>query len=403
MLSEPDTSAAWQPLLDGASAARAWRVIDGVARALAPAVENAALDTGAAGRALFFAYLDRARGGHEAEWRCALAAAVAGVAALSTRPGLFAGFTGVAWAVQHLDNDGSDDANDEIDAFLIDIVNTWRGENDLVSGLCGFGIYALSRLDYKSGPPLLAAVVNKLAANARIDGNGASWWTRPEWLPRETRALRPDGYCNLGLAHGVPAVALVLAAATRHRVAYERARTLAAEASRFVLTPRFAATTAFLPSYVGDTVPSRSAWCYGDPGAAAALVAATTALGDAALLARARALAYLAVTRPEHECQVIAAGICHGAAGLALIFHQLYYATGDVIFARASRRWYEATLNYARDDIDGGFASAYVTASGMEWRKDLSLVGGAAGIGLALLAALTPIAPRWITMLGLML
>jgi hypothetical protein len=132
-------------------------------------------------------------------------------------------------------------------------------------------------------------------------------------------------------------------------------------------------------------------------------VAATTALGDAALVARARTLASLAAARPARDCQVIDAGICHGAAGLALIFHQLHHATGDVRFAQAARRWYEATLNYARDDIEGGFTAAYVTAHGLEWRPDLSLVGGAAGIGLALLAALTPIAPRWITVLGLAL
>src|SRR5579863_4828796 len=52
----------WQPLLDGADAARAWQAIDAIAATLAePDADGASLDRGSAGRALFFEYLARAR------------------------------------------------------------------------------------------------------------------------------------------------------------------------------------------------------------------------------------------------------------------------------------------------------------------------------------------------------
>ena len=43
----------------------------------------------------------------------------------------------------------------------------------------------------------------------------------------------------------------------------------------------------------------------------------------------------------------------------------------------------------------GGFQSAAFTESGVIWRDDSSFLTGAAGIGLALLAAITPVEPEW--------
>jgi len=67
---------------------------------------------------------------------------------------------------------------------------------------------------------------------------------------------------------------------------------------------------------------------------------------------------------------VVGAGFCHGAIGLAHIFNRLYQANGEPVFREAARRWFGHVL-------------------------DESQLEGAAGIGLALLAAMTPLEPRW--------
>src|SRR5262245_54905738 len=55
-------------------------------------------------------------------------------------------------------------------------------------------------------------------------------------------------------------------------------------------------------------------------------------------------IALRAAERPDATAGVIDAGLCHGAAGLAHIFHRLHRATGDVRLAGAARRWFARTL-----------------------------------------------------------
>jgi hypothetical protein len=85
--------------------------------------------------------------------------------------------------------------------------------------------------------------------------------------------------------------------------------------------------------------PSRLAWCYGDLGAAAVLWRAGLALNDdIATVAALRAL-HAASSRPPTRSGVQDAGLCHGTAGVALLFHQLARATGDATVVEAGERW----------------------------------------------------------------
>jgi hypothetical protein len=65
-------------------------------------------------------------------------------------PDLYQGFTGIAWAVEHLR--GTDVAEEdpltELDEALAGLLRTrpWQYHHDLVSGLVGLGVYALERL-----------------------------------------------------------------------------------------------------------------------------------------------------------------------------------------------------------------------------------------------------------------
>lgn len=402
----------WQPLLDGDEAAQAWRAIDAIAKALAaPLFDGAAdasLNTGAAGRALFYAYLNRARPDAEvaARSRTLLDGAIDGIGELSALPALYSGFCGVAWTVDHLLPSGEDDPNSELDELLLELVDGWEGPYDLVSGLCGFGVYALGRAHRPSGRAILARVVEKLEASATPAPDGLRWLTRPEWMSPWARERFPGGYHNLGLAHGAPAIALVLAGAAHvlDGDAADRARAAYAGALQFILTPRLPPESAsFLSECDEDRVATRAAWCYGDPGAAAALFAAARALGDATRERDALSLALRAAARAD-DGGVRDAGLCHGAAGLALIFQQLHHATGDARFADAARRWYRDTLARRSDDARGGFfAWTPGDDGGGRLDDDASLITGLVGVGLALLAAVTPVAPRWSTVMGLAL
>src|SRR6185503_5860878 len=94
------------------------------------------------------------------------------------------------------------------------------------------------------------------------------------------------------------------------------------------------------------------AWCYGEPGIAAALVAAARAAGEPAWEAMGIALARRAAARALDEAQIADAGLCHGAAGVAHILHRLHRATGDAELGDAACRWFSHALDM-RDPVAG--------------------------------------------------
>ena len=111
-----------------------------------------------------------------------------------------------------------------------------------------------------------------------------------------------------------------------------------------------------------------------------------------------------AARRPEDLAGVVDAGLCHGSGGLLQIFNRLYQTTGDDLCRQAALKWLEATLEYREPgNWIGGFWSMDTLPESWKTPGTPTLVKsavpgfltGAAGVGLALLAASTPIEPRW--------
>jgi hypothetical protein len=146
--------------------------------------------------------------------------------------------------------------------------------------------------------------------------------------------------------------------------------------------------------------PARLAWCYGDPGVAALLGAARCA-AEPAWECEALAIARRAAQRPPEQSGVVDAGLYHGAAGLGHLFNRLFQATGEPWLAEAARSWFARTLamRWPGRGI-GGYAARQLGSDGVPtWVADPGLLTGAAGIALALLAALTAVEPAWDRML----
>src|SRR6185503_9355574 len=102
-------------------------------------------------------------------------------------------------------------------------------------------------------------------------------WPTPEWslLPKDRESF-PQGMVNLGVAHGVPGVLPVLARAVARGAAPESARALLHGAVAWLLSRKLPADQeSVFPSAWGpgtEPASTRAAWCYGDPGIAAALL-----------------------------------------------------------------------------------------------------------------------------------
>jgi len=414
----------WRPLLTGPAADRALAIVDEIAAAirggLPPSAsafrQGSSLAGGDAGLALFFSYLDQVRPdqGYDDTAMELLERAIEATAESHSQPALYGGFSGVAWTLEHLRGRLFEDAEDEdpgeeVAAALVDHValSPWRGQYDLISGLVGFGVWALERLPYAGGREGLEQVVARLAESAEREGGLATWLTPPELMLDRDLEAYPHGYYNLGVAHGVPGVIALLAQAcvagdARADRDDREARDLVDGAVTWLLRQKLPDDAKSVFSYnVAAGVqpgPSRVAWCYGDLGIAAALLVAAQAVGNKAWEREALAIARRAAARTTESAGVMDAGVCHGAAGVAHLFNRIHQATGDPACLEAALRWFDhvVALHQAGQGV-GGFLMWLTRGEGqkLDWLPEAGFLTGSAGVALALLAAATPVEPEW--------
>jgi lantibiotic modifying enzyme len=402
-------------VLEGPLADRAAGVVRAIAERLrepAPSPKGS-LALGHAGIAVFFGYLPRqvvdVDPGKVSEAYLDLAAQ-----AVATQPmsaSFFPGFTGVAWALEHLaprnGQADADDPNEEIDRALEALLERtpWTGPYELAGGLVGIGVYALERLPRPRAARCLSLVVDRLDDLGEEAVGGVAWRTAPQFLTLATPQQCPSGYFDLGVAHGVPGAICFLAGAERAGIAPPKCRRMREKATRWLSTQRLGPTAlSNFPLAAAPELPprpSRAAWCYGDPGIAAALMAAARAAGDRDLETSAVELARNVALRPQERCGAVDAALCHGAAGLGHIFNRMFQYTGERLFLDASREWLARAIEMRQPagGIGGYFSAENNASGGLDWVEDASLLTGATGIGLALLAATTAVEPAWDRML----
>lgn len=412
-MDEPET---WRPLLEGEEAAQAWQAILEVAAALrGPVDERLAADptvaSGNAGIALFYSYLAQALA--DDAWADAAVEAfdrmVEAVPAASLPPGLWSGLLGVGWTIEHLrgrlfaagdESDDEEDGTGEIDATLRRVLQQrLEGDYDLIRGLAGMGVYAAERLPRPLARESLLMVLVHLFNRAERGPEGITWYTPPELLPPSHRELYPHGYYNLGMAHGVPGVIALLGAAGAAGLLDGQSGPLLEGAVGWLLAQELPAGSASrFPSFTGPGIapePARLAWCYGDLGVAASLLVAARGAGNAEWEREAVRVALAATERAPEASGIVDAGLCHGAAGAGHLFNRLYQATGEERLAAAARGWLGRTLALRRPGEGAGGFFAWKPGPGQGWEADPALLTGAAGTALALLAAVSSVAPAW--------
>jgi len=415
----------WRPLLEGAHARLALEAVEAIIRDLSETEFKIvsshelslpySLAYGRAGLSLFFSYagvelespvvLDLARG--------ELEASLGALSEVGMAPDLFSGVAGIGWVLSHVDDwlwqPGDHDCCLEIDQFLMEWTREGSATPELMNGLAGICVYALERLPAPSACELLETVIGALEASGRSDLEGIAWVLAPEiaqkYVARERRLhQRGDlerqlaaGICLLGAAHGVAGVTAALAQVRAAGACLERTASLVERSSRWLLAQRLpAGGLAAFPEAEGTDRPQlQSGWCNGDLGVAVALFNAGTAAGNPAIVSSALQVARLeAVRRPEDVEPLNRANpiLCHGHAGRGHLFNRLFQATGEDLFGQAALASFAEVLRLREPGKwCGGFA---VDEAGTRFVVKGFLMG-AAGVGLALLAAATGLEPAW--------
>jgi lantibiotic biosynthesis protein len=413
-LDEASAGTRWRPILSGTTAQHALQAVDAISESIPsvapPGGPDPSLANGQAGLALLYAWLARTRRMPQADAlaRQYLDQAVEAVSTRAMDASLYGGFPGVAWAAELVDqvlDPDPEDRNEAVDDALLGLLsraNLWPAPHDLVVAVSGLGVYALQRYPRPAAIECLHQTVERLRERARHDEHGLYWWTPPEGLLHpDSLKQYPSGRADLGLAHGAAGAIALLGSICGAGVEQEGARPLLEGAVGWLLAqslateagPTFPVWLApgFRPS------PARCAWCYGDPGVAAALLLAARGVDAPAWEQAAVALACRAAQRPPERTGVVDAGFCHGAAGLAHLYNRVYQATGEPKLGRAAVYWLGRTLEFyrlARDEGGSWVQASTDRAEEGPW-TGTGLLEGAAGVALVLLAAATPVEPLW--------
>ena len=142
--------------------------------------------------------------------------------------------------------------------------------------------------------------------------------------------------------------------------------------------------------------PPRRAWCYQTVGVAAVLHDRALIDRDDAL--RALALEALAATVHDQDSPHWDDALCHGRAGVALIYARV--ANEDARFAQAARELAHTIFTAYRDDVPFGYRTMNLRDMVHEDRPQF--LDAALGVALFLIEAAQPGERRWLPVLGLL-
>jgi lantibiotic biosynthesis protein len=354
---------------------------------------------GRAGLALFFLYYARFAG--QVDDQAYAEALVGDIFETLPDPAPFSfcsGLAGAAWLLRHAAGAGllevdAEEALGEIDGGLRArmMIEMREGRLDYLHGALGCAMYLLEGLAEESRSAL-AVVVGELERQALEEGDGIAWHNP---LFEEERAV------SLGLSHGVPSVVSFLARCIARDVDATRCGALLDRAVTFLLKQEATdpESVSRYPAMAGASHagPSRLAWCYGDPGVAASLWYAGRVRSRRDWTGSAMATLERAATRRMPDDTKVSDGsLCHGSAGLALLFARMHQQTGSDPLREAATYWLHDTLARAHHTEDGyaGFR-ADVASDVDQPALQVSMLSGTAGIGLALMALTSSIEPAW--------
>ena len=368
--------------------------------------DNIGLHAGTSGIALFLAYYDRIikqKSGVSQRIMEILEHNIGCVDSGNRQHTICNGLSGFGWLCEHLRQLGVLSRGhigflDDLDTFLCTamMADIRKGNYDYLHGALGVGTYFLSRFDKKEAPGYLNDLLKGVENSGIPCENGAiKWISVIDWERGE------KGY-NISLSHGMSSIAAFLIRLYQMGFETERVTGLLRRTISYIIDQIIyvEGSLSYFPSYSKESSKgnesSRLGWCYGDLGIACTLLRAAVVLKNKEwenLIIR--ILLHNCNRRDLHENAIKDAGLCHGSAGIAHIFWTLYLNTNIQEFKEATNYWLGVTLQMAKySDGLAGFKAWSKEENGGPVKSE-NLLGGVAGIGLALFSQLKYCETSW--------
>lgn len=194
---------------------------------------------------------------------------------------------------------------------------------------------------------------------------------------------------NLGFAHGLSGIIAVLLKVYELDISRNKVEKIIREALKYIIgsyqkVDFLSGKYAHFPSAIdekfaltdkGNQGSYRSflGWCYGDLNQVIILYKAGRILKEPSWVDLAEKVGKTTMLRNiEHGTQIKDVFLCHGSAGLALMYKHLLVISQDEIYQQGIDYWYAQSINYLQK---------------YEWNDEPkgSLLGGLEGVGLALM------------------
>lgn len=304
--------------------------------------------------------------------------------------GICTGMTGIGWFFEYIATTDYPvkDVNNHIDELIKDTldVDYWYGDFEYMDGLAGWLPYMLRRCKRAGAKQNFSVLLRHLRRMSVITADSPAISAMAKNAPfRFDRALRGFPDYNLGLAHGSPAIIAALLPVLSEPIFADTAIDLLVIGLNWLEKLRVSNTDVryFNASFAEETRQKPLGWCSGDLPIALIFAKAAILLGRPDYLDIAINIGLSASLRTPGDVMIPDAGICHGSAGVMLMFNQLYKYTAMEEFSAAAKSWLDFTLS--KYEVNGLNGLNKNTGCGLH--SCTSLLDGYAGVGLALLAA----------------
>ena len=335
-------------------------------------------------------------------------------------PSLFAGTSGIAFAIQHFSEHGRryqrtlarlhHSLSKQVSRGAYrqkPLEGNAESDFDTITGAAGIASYLTS---ISSPDPTVMEVLHillnylcTLAEPGQSSGQ-ERWFSPPSFLTDRDRWRYPHGRFNCGLAHGLSGPLAALALASLAGYAHPNIRASIDSASTWLihhqLHDEWGITWPIAIPYelasspeLWRTLPaSRTAWCYGSLGIARALWLAGRALNDEHLAKIALDALKTVLHRPFVARNIDTTTLCHGHAGLLLICLHFAHECHDPLLLEQIPQIVEYILSQFDPQSPFGFRGIEQGGIAVD---PASLLTGTPGTALALLAASSEVAPSW--------
>jgi lantibiotic modifying enzyme len=207
------------------------------------------------------------------------------------------------------------------------------------------------------------------------------------------RNLIPENYLDIGFAHGITSVLKYCITSIRLGISSKHIWNIVHKITNFLFELKnpfleYSVYPQYLYLGIHDPKPSRLGWCTGD-------LMIAMQLYQSGLIQQKRQLINFGVDIFRHaskrllqeDTNVRDACFCHGSAGIAHIFNKIWKSTNNAEFLLPRDFWLQKTVNYA-DLKDNAITYKWYNNETKIYDKEVGLLSGQTGIGLALLSYL---------------